>query len=431
MNRNLRRLGVSLAASLLFAGLAGCELPGAAGNDPNKNQNEENQQNANAKTIHEGTISKNEVWKKADGPHLIRGDVYVESENGAVLTIEAGTVVQFEKGATLRVGYGSTSGVLKAEGTAESPITFTSALNNKAKGDWGFIWIGEGGTSTVMAHCKVMYGGGDTAAVIVDGVGNYPTIRNSVFENNAGYGIKVQGQAAFTAFENNRIASSEQNPIRLAASKVGTLGANNKFEANGEQAIYVEGDTISKSARWRNHGIPYRVAGDHVYVDHESLLPVLTIDSGTVVEFAANLALRIAYNGGQAALYAKGEAGNPIRFTGVRKDPGSWDGISMWDGTKAGKDGDKDTTVLEHVIIEYAGDSTSSDGALLYLNNANPFVRNVTFRYSETKKAVVVRGNRSKVPTFDSWGIYVNNGSGNVWGDDLMDPPVDDGATVE
>jgi hypothetical protein len=62
--------------------------------------------------------------------------------NGAKLTIQPGTVIQGEKGATSRGTLVITKGAqLIADGTKDNPIVFTSDASTPARGDWGGIVI--------------------------------------------------------------------------------------------------------------------------------------------------------------------------------------------------------------------------------------------------------------------------------------------------
>jgi hypothetical protein len=100
-----------------------------------------------ARTVVEvqGNISTSTTWE-AKNTYLIKGFVYVT--NGAVLTIQPGTVIKGApkeqdpagqaKGGTLVVEPG---GKLIAEGTADNPIVFTSSkpAGQRAYGDWGGV----------------------------------------------------------------------------------------------------------------------------------------------------------------------------------------------------------------------------------------------------------------------------------------------------
>ena len=89
-------------------------------------------------------------------------------KDGATLTIPAGTMIKATKGFSsyLIVEQG---GMIEANGTADAPITFTSAEASPAAGDWGGIWINGyapisgGGTGTAEVDNTIPYGGSDAA----------------------------------------------------------------------------------------------------------------------------------------------------------------------------------------------------------------------------------------------------------------------------
>ncbi len=418
MKRNLRLLTSTFAATMLVLGVAGCELPGSVGGDKQQQQDQQqnggDQQDQTASNVHQGTISKDETWKKADGPHIIRGTVYVESEQGVTLTIEPGTEVRFEQDASLNFGYSEGSrGVLLAQGTDALPIIFTSAASSPTKGDWGTIYLNNGAASSVMTYCKISYGGGgglEEAALTVYGKNNKPTIQNCTISESAGYGVRLWSDASFKAFENNTIKTSTENPLRLGANEVGSLGIGNTFEENAKPTIFVEGETVDTSATWRNFEVGYFMQG-RTFVESATSVPVLTIQAGTTLEFAQGAELNVAYTTDtQGALYAVGTEAAPITFTGIGQTPGSWIGLYMGDGTKDGVDGNTGTTVIQDALIECGG---GNDEALLYLYYAKPLIKNVRFREApEGKHAIKAIGTASSIPTMDD--IMLN---GNTFGD--------------
>jgi len=400
MNRNLKLLGASLAASLLLAGLAGCELPGAIGGEQQQQQQNGDQQNQSGKTIHEGTITEDQTWKKADGPHIIRGSVYVESESGVTVTIEPGTEIRFEAESSLHFGYHSgTRGVLIAKGTEEAPIRFTSASSSPQKGDWGTLYLGNGASSSILERCEILYGGGggsDTAALTVYGENNKPTVEHCMIEGSAAYGISLDGEASFKVFENNTIKGAVGYPLRGGINELGSLGVGNTFVDNAKAAIYVNSGTVSASATWRNFGIPYRLFNQN-YVESSDSTPVLTIEPGCTLEFGQDAGLNVGYHSGtQGALYAVGTEQKPITFTGVAKSAGSWEGLYVSEGATPGVEGNTSTTVIQHAVIEYG--AASSNSGLLTLYSAKPLVKNVTFRHSGSGKGIYLTGDQSKNP---------------------------------
>jgi hypothetical protein len=85
----------------------------------------------------------------------------------------------------------------------------------------------------------------------------------------------------------------------------------------------------------------------------------LTIEPGVEVQFQPNARLNV--NG---TLIAVGTSNAPITFTGVVTTPGSWQGLGIY-GTLSVTN----RSVLDHVVIEYAGINVSS-GTQLYVENA-------------------------------------------------------------
>ena len=115
-----------------------------------------------------GDITANVTWT-ANNKYILKGFVYVK--DGAVVTIEPGTIIKGEKSSkgTLIVERGAQ---LLAVGTAQKPIVFTSneAAGSRAYGDWGGIIICgrapinlPGGVGTVEGGTNALYGGTNPA----------------------------------------------------------------------------------------------------------------------------------------------------------------------------------------------------------------------------------------------------------------------------
>ena len=106
-----------------------------------------------ARAHFEGDIAADATWSKARSPLVLTGPVTVQQ--GATLTIEAGTVVQFLLGARLVV-----EGAVVARGTADQPIRFTSAAEKAPTFfDGGGIELADTSVDATCAfeHCVVEY----------------------------------------------------------------------------------------------------------------------------------------------------------------------------------------------------------------------------------------------------------------------------------
>lgn len=114
-----------------------------------------------------GDISANRTLKNTK-PYTLKGYVYVKA--GATLTIPAGTIIKSDvsdKGALII----EKGGKIMAEGTASSPIVFTSGLpaGQRKPGDWGgIIILGDAPTNrstppTIEGGVSRSYGGNNAA----------------------------------------------------------------------------------------------------------------------------------------------------------------------------------------------------------------------------------------------------------------------------
>ncbi|MBI5385529.1 MAG: lamin tail domain-containing protein [Verrucomicrobia bacterium] len=109
-----------------------------------------------AGTITSGIIASDTAWSAANGPYNVTGNVTVN--NGATLTIQAGTTVFFGSGVNLTVANG---GRLRAEGTETALIRFARVPGGA---NWGGLTVNGGATSpeTRIAYAH-FEGNGSTA----------------------------------------------------------------------------------------------------------------------------------------------------------------------------------------------------------------------------------------------------------------------------
>ncbi len=420
MTKGVKRLKASRV--LWIAALAGAVAAcGPAGNTDDPDAGIDGKK----KNVHEGAISADETWTKADSPHEVVGDVYVQ--DNATLTIEPGAVVRFARNTGLMIGYSSETGYLKAKGTADEPITFTTALPNKEPGAWSYIWLENGGAASVLEHAIIEYAGGDTStyngALVVMGEASKPTVNHNLFRNNKGYGVLGQGNGSFTQFTNNTITSSELNPIFLDTLSVGTLGDGNVLTGNGKDAIVSSGGlAISNQARWRDQGVPYRHEGDFIYIDSEQNTAMLTLDPGVVIQFEANNGLRVGYSS-NGALRAIGTAEKPVVFRAMagNENPGVWEGVQFYGGSVEGSEDNPQSSVLRNVLIQHAGkDGELTGTGALHLEESKPLLDNVTVEKSRV--GLKLTGAANKGHPIDYFDSRVHFGTGeNANGTDVID----------
>lgn len=88
------------------------------------------------------------------------------------LTIEPGVIMKFEPKTAFFVQLFTTelpsTAVVRAKGTAEKPIVFTSASATPKAGDWRGLWFGGiPAAANVLDHVRIEYAGYDCSASLV------------------------------------------------------------------------------------------------------------------------------------------------------------------------------------------------------------------------------------------------------------------------
>ncbi len=211
---------------------------------------------AHAATEVSGPITANATWTLSQSPYVVMDDILVE--NGATLTIEPGVMVRFNVARNLTIQ----AGALKAQGTEQSPILFTSVKDDgvlaPAPGDWGQIRL-LGGTidvATVLDHVRVAYGHG----ILIESAS--PTLNRVDIANNAAAAITID----------------------LNSSPV---GSGNSASGNTLNGISVLPGNIGSSVAWRLKGLPYVVSQGSVSIGQPPAIAATTpneIQQGETLE---------------------------------------------------------------------------------------------------------------------------------------------------
>ncbi len=321
-------------------------------------------------------ITVNTTWKASD-TYIIDGTVAVE---GATLTIEPGTVIKFQQGAELDIGYNNSGSILIANGTATNPITFTSAATNPAAGDWDYIYFGNGASGSSMSYCHIYYGGGyNTYSGMIQIDGCHISIDHCDIQYSPNYGVALENDAYFTSFTYNNLANITNHPIRLDANSAHTIGTENTITGSSStKGIYVDGGTFDKADEtWLAQTVPY-VLNSTIYIQNTAGAQ-LTIQAGATIAFTQGSDIEVGYaSGTYGTVIANGTTSAPITFTSASPSPtaGDWDAIFLEDGTSS-------STSFDYCVFEYGGGYNSYTG-MLDLANANVNFNHCTFRHSQT-----------------------------------------------
>ena len=135
---------------------------------------------------------------------------------------------------------------------------------------------------------------------------------------------------------------------------------------------------ITTNTTWTKAGSPYVVTGD-ITVRHSTstaVLVTLTIQPGVEIRFNSGTMLQVGSSSYLGALIAQGTEAEPIKFTSSSANPvpGSWEGIYFHDRTN------DSTTIMEHCIVEYAGQTYNAN---IYCYYSNPKIINSIIKNSQ------------------------------------------------
>jgi len=326
---------------------------------------------------HSGNVEADETW--IEGTHLITGILRL---NGATITIQPGATVLFAEGARLDIGYSSgfSGATLIANGTADKPITFTSAAVTKSAGDWDYIGFYEAASNaSSMKYCIIEYGGGysqNYGTIHIDG--SAVAIENCTIRYTQYLGISLSDDGWFDSFENNNMVEIGTYPISIYGNYAHTIGTGNTMTTL--KGIFVRADDMEQdNATWVKQTCAYVIDG--LLRIESSTGAKLTIMPGAVISFTSGSKIYVGYGSGKyGSLIAEGAESDHIKFTSAAPDasqsPGDWDGIWFYDGAGS-------SSSLAYCDVSYAGGYSSNYG-MIVIDGSSVAITNSTFKNSQT-----------------------------------------------
>lgn len=275
-------------------------------------------------------ITTPSVWS-GDKVYVIRKfDFSVEAE----LTIEAGAVVKFPTEAKFLTISGN--GKISANGSATSPIIFTSYKDDNnggdtnndgttttaATGDWGNVDL-NGTSGSVFNYCKFLYGGNGASpsSTLEMGGESMATIQNCTFAFNGGgkngnyyVGALNADNANATSIIRNNTFYNNNLPITINAEI--DMDNSNKFSSGGNKntnnAIYVSRN-IEKNTSWTEDEVAFVITSENMSV---GIGKTLTLGDNVVLKFVEGSALTLL--SGESAM--PNYNGTGVYYTSLKDD---------------------------------------------------------------------------------------------------------------
>jgi len=272
-------------------------------------------------------------------------DLLIAKSDGTV-TFEAGAEVTFGPNAGLNI-FGEAA--LAALGTAEAPVVFTGALEER--GSWQGLGISSRSADNQLTHLQLSDAGGSGAALEL--VNARIALDAVTIENNAGFGLVADAESDMSMTDS--VITANEQLMRVAIESVETVDDSNSLVGNDEDILHAEGSGLD-DAVWTVTDVPVYPQTD-VFVDGS-----WTLMAGVTVAMRQDAEIRVRST---ASITAEGTADAPVTLTGQNAEPGYWKGLTV-ESTSA-------DNVLSNARLEYGGSSPwtgdSSSPALVFLEN--------------------------------------------------------------
>jgi PKD repeat protein len=282
------------------------------------------------------------------------------------VNVTAGTVIKFMSGAYLEA---ADKGKLIAEGTAGSPVAFTSAQSSPAAEDWKGIRFTYNSSGT-LANCVIEYAEsgiyfhGDGAREITGckirhnkygteaySSGSGSVVNNCSFEDNTAYNYYSRWGNSSVVLDAKNNWWGTDDPQQIASSiydyedkGYGVVDFSLFLDAEDGSPLvaapggetYLTGGTLGNMTLSGEYIVPsyFRIQPDHE----------VTVTAGTVIKFMSGAYLEAA---DKAKLTAGNTAGSPVVFTSDKDSPAAedWKGIRFTYNSSG---------TLANCVIEYA-----------------------------------------------------------------------------
>jgi hypothetical protein len=350
----------------------------------------------NAKGVHvEGDFRSTtpQTWKNLNVPYIIDEEIDIDGN----LTIAAGTTFKFEATGHFEIGYFATTTFVADGGSASTPITFTSNASSPTAGIWeGLVFFGYTQTNSKMNFCVVDYAGSVAAQGAVDFRNDASIIfTNNIVRNSANYGITLDAQAGFQAFNNNNISNCNNHLISISILHLPDLGTSNTFAPVAGKGIEVSGDAnYSSPVIWKSQTANFYVIGGESDIDGD-----VTIEPGCNFKFDNSSSFWFGYYA-NTKITAVGTSTSKISFSSASASPvaGTWEGLYFDSRTQT-------NSALSYCDIKHTG---LNDEVAIYTEVSFPVNNTSITDYSTTHAAEYKTGITVPAGTGNNFTWYAN-----------------------
>jgi hypothetical protein len=272
-----------------------------------------------------GNIETSATWTLAGSPYIINGDYLIQGETNPIITIEAGVQVRFVAGASLALGFTSSSalpGGMVVNGTAANPVTFTAHTATPTPGFWECVRSRTYATQNYVSFNYTIFEyGGNGGTGMFDVSGGNPAFDHCTFRYSSNFGI-YHGSSSVTATVNNTAFNNNGSyPMYWNCTLAGSIGTGNTFSGNTYQRILLKSIDMYAAQTWSDEGIPFEMESDLQLYNYANSL---VLNPGVQILFRNGKRLFVGHPSSEP--YAGSISANGAIFGAV--DPGTgWNGL--------------------------------------------------------------------------------------------------------
>jgi hypothetical protein len=306
----------------------------------------------------EATIKEDTGWSgclQVKEPVKVIDGAELSISAGASITFDAKEIKDPERHALIVKDGGS----LQVNG---KPGKSVSISGDGSPGSWGGIRFKPNVEPSRIAHATISHAGGfdwnsgccSPAGIMVGEVQSKVTIANVTISESKGFGIDLLTRGHDpnhdkVTLSNLTFVSNEMGAANVSALQADELSAASTFKDDQEVIVGdgKAGGTLEQSATWSNC-VPY-VVTDSIIVQNDA---TLTLQPGVDIRFEPQKAIRVR----DGNLKAAGAPKKAIVLSGHEDNRAKrWGGVYFAGSAK-------DTSVLDHVLIEEAGGNDWNTG---------------------------------------------------------------------
>ena len=338
------------------------------------------------------SISSATTWTNSSSAcdYLVKNDFRADL---AVLTIEAGTVIEFEAGVQLHIG-----GTIIANGSSSNRIVFRGAA--ETSGFWRGIKFQTSNTSNQMSFVTVKDAGSSTTQqAAIELFGSRLTLTDSLITNNKYNGLLGSQTTDLSGFARNTFTGNGLSGLQITPHQLKQLDDATNYNGDKQQPNTQPWISLT-TGTLLGGDITSMVATRYRIINSFLTDGTLNIAPGTILEFNEGAFLQIGIG---ATLNAVGTSTNRIQFVGANGVSGFWRGIDILSNK---------VNHLEYSDVKFAGSSTNYQGAVRLFNGAALTISHSDF--STNKYFGIFRFNTNTILNDDLTSTFSANGSGDI-----------------